>query len=80
MLEFKTLVLALNDPALRDTLKKLEQEGWVQVPGVPPQVMYVICRQVGQQAEMRGEGFGKFTIDESKLYFIDKDGNRVDRH
>jgi hypothetical protein len=80
MLEFKTLILSLNDPALPDTLKQMESDGWIPVPGVPPQVMYVICRQVGQQQMMRGEGFGKLAIDETKMYFIDKDGNRVERH
>jgi len=79
VLEFKTLVLSLHDPNLQQTLKQLEESGWIMVPGVPPQVIYVICRPL-QQPVAEGAGFGQLKIDESKLYFIDKDGNRVDRH
>jgi hypothetical protein len=74
-------VLSLHDPNLQATLKQLEEAGWIMVPGVPPQVIYVICRPLQQQPQMmKGEGFGKLQIDESKLYIIDKDGNRVERH
>jgi hypothetical protein len=80
MLEFQTVILSLHDPDLPGRLKQLETDGWIMVPGVPPQVIYVICRPAGQETMMRGEGFGKLSIDETKLYFIDKDGNRVERH
>lgn len=79
MLEFKTLVLALNDPSLQQVLKQLEEAGWIMVPGVSPQVIYVICRPL-QQPLASGEGFGQLKIDESKMYFIDQNGNRQDRH
>lgn len=78
MVESKFLMLNLHDPNLQTTLKQLEQEGWQMVPGFPPQVLYVIHREVAHM--MKGEGFGQLQIDESQLYFIDKDGNRVDRH
>lgn len=78
MLEFKTLVMSLQDPNLQQTLQQLEQSGWIMVPGVPPQVIYVICRPLQQPGQQ--EGFGQLRIDESKMYFVDKDGNRVDRH
>ena len=79
MLEFQTLVLSLNDPNLQSTLEQMERDGWIMVPGVAPQVIYVICRTL-QQPQASGAGFGQLRIDESKLYFIDKDGNRVERH
>jgi hypothetical protein len=80
MLEFDMLMLPL-DANIQEELKTRSEQGWIMVPGTKPQVIYQICRPIQQQqAQAEVHGFGKLSIDESKLYIIDKDGNRVERH
>jgi hypothetical protein len=84
MLEFDTLVVPL-DANVQQALEAKAQEGWMLVPGTVPRAIYQICRPLQQQQPQdpqvaKKEGFGVLRIDESKMYFIDKDGNRVERH
>ena len=81
MLEFDVLILPLNDD-LQNQLKAKADDGWILVPGTIPRGIYQICRPIQQQAptEAKMSGFGKLSIDESKIHIIDKDGNRVERH
>ncbi len=80
MLEFDTLVVPL-DANVQQALEAKAQEGWMLVPGTVPRAIYQICRPLQQQQpQAESKGFGVLRIDESKMYFIDKDGNRVERH
>jgi hypothetical protein len=79
-LEFAQLVVPL-DGNLEATLQAKVKDGWGLIPGSVPIVSYQLFRpiQQTQTPEMHAQGFAKMTIDESKVYVIDKDGNKVER-
>ena len=78
-LEFDMLVLRL-DPNVQPTLEAKGKEGWIIVPGTTPIVVYNLCRPAVDQPMADMKGTASLKIDESKIYIIDKDGNRVERH
>lgn len=79
-LEFGTLILQLG-PDLQAALEAKGKEGWIIVPGTIPLVVYNICRPVvGQESQLNVQGEMKLTVDDTKIYIIDKDGNKVERH
>jgi hypothetical protein len=75
MLEFMTIVLPFED-GLPEKLKELNEQGWQDVPGVRPQVIYTICRLATPEAMSKGAGFGKLKIDESKIDIVGPDGKK----
>ena len=78
-LEFDMLVLRLDSNA-QPTLEAKGKEGWITVPGTTPLVVYNLCRPTVDQPMADMKGTASLKIDESKIYIIDKDGNRVERH
>jgi len=78
MLEFDVLVVPL-DANVQAAIQAKATEGWMLVPGTVPHAIYQICRPM-QQPLAAHKGFGALQVDESKMYFVDKDGNKVERH
>ena len=78
MLEFDMLMIPI-DQNTQSAIQAKIAEGWMLVPGTTPRALYVICRPL-QQPMTEHKGFGVLNLDESKMYFVDKDGNKVERH
>ena len=79
IVEHQLLVLPLDDK-LQQTLEAKGKEGWQILAGTQPHVIYQVVRQAVQQPLAEHAGFGAMNIDENQMYFVDKDGKRVDRH
>lgn len=64
------------DDNLPNELKKLEAEGFVQIPGLAPVVMYMVFRNTKPQEQPvpepppQGAGFGVMQIDDTKVHVI----------
>jgi len=68
----KTLTM---DENIAEELKKLQDEGWQAVPGIPAVIVYHLIRQKAQPVSA-GAGVGKLQIDDSKIMIL-RDGKIV---
>lgn len=59
------------DANLQAEVSRLAAEGWQFLEGVPPVAVYHLARE--KPATVLG--IGKMTIDEDKVFIMDKDGN-----
>ena len=76
MAEVEHLVKMLTiDQNIAEELKKLQDEGWRDLPGVPGVIVYHLVRQKSQPVTA-GAGVGKLQIDDSKIMIL-RDGKLV---
>ena len=77
--QFQTVILPFDDK-LTDELKKLEAQGFQQLPGTPPVVIYTVFRSPEQPpAQSRGDahaGMVQMGIDDSNVHII-RNGQKV---
>lgn len=65
-LEHKTATFDVDDD-LQNKVQELAKEGWVVAEGTKPQITYALVRMV---QEPSSAGFGKMSIDDSKVIVI----------
>lgn len=74
--EFAIKVLAFDD-TLMDELKKIEAEGFQQLPGLKPVITYMVFRNIQPpQTTGAAAGLGTMQIDDSQVHII-RDGKTV---
>ena len=62
------------DQNFQAEIKKLHEEGWAVLPDIIPVAIYHLVRE--KRAAVSG-AMGNMIIDESKVWVINKDGQRV---
>jgi hypothetical protein len=79
-LEFRTVLISLDSQENhQQKLMELAREGWMLVPGIPPQAIYQLCKQPGAQPQPGmnvADGIATLAIDESKIGVL-RDGKLV---